>query len=95
MLVGVRAPPSLATSHARRFEAMYGRLAADLQVAFVPDLLAGAAGNPERMFPDALHPNAAGQGQLAENVRPALESVLAGIAKSGFAAIGNDPDARR
>jgi lysophospholipase L1-like esterase len=74
---------------------MYGRLAADLQVAFVPDLLAGVAGNPERMFPDALHPNAAGQGQLAENVRPALESVLAGIVKSGFAAIGNDPDARR
>ena len=79
VLVGVHAPPSLATAHTRRFASMYVRLAADLQVTFVPDLLAGAAGDPERMFPDALHPTTAGQRQLAENVRPMLEAVLVEI----------------
>jgi acyl-CoA thioesterase-1 len=77
LLVGIQPPPSLATPHARRFAALYPRLAADERVALVPDLLAGAAGDPARMFPDALHPNAAGQRQLAENVRPALELLLA------------------
>ena len=77
LLVGIQPPPSLATPHALRFAALYPRLAADERVALVPDLLAGAAGDPARMFPDALHPNAAGQRQLAENVRTALELLLA------------------
>lgn len=80
ILVGVQVPPSLATAHTRRFALMYERLAADERVVFVPDLLAGAAGDPSRMFSDALHPNAAGQRQLAANVRPALESVLTEVA---------------
>ena len=79
LLVGVPAPPSLATAHARRFASIYPRVAADARVALVPDLLAGAAGDPGRMFSDALHPNAAGQRQMAENVRPALELVLAEV----------------
>jgi len=79
LLVGVSAPPPLATEHAGRFVSIYPRLAADARVAFVPDLMAGAAGDPGRMFSDALHPNAAGQRQLAENVRPALELVLAEV----------------
>ena len=62
LLVGRPAPPSLATAHARRFAAIYPRVAADVRVALVPDLLAGAAGDPSRMFPDALHPNARGSG---------------------------------
>lgn len=79
LLLGVPAPPSLATPHARRFASIYPRVAADTRIALVPDLLAGAAGDRGRMFPDALHPNAAGQRQVAENVRPALELVLAEV----------------
>jgi acyl-CoA thioesterase-1 len=79
LLVGVVAPPSLATAHTRRFAAIYARLAADTRAPLVPDLMAGAAGDPDRMFPDALHPNASGQRQLAENVRPALEIELAHV----------------
>jgi acyl-CoA thioesterase I len=79
LLVGVTAPPSLATAHARRFASIYPRVAADARIALVPDLLAGAAGDVARMFPDALHPNAAGQRQMAKSVRPALELVLAEV----------------
>jgi acyl-CoA thioesterase-1 len=79
LLVGVSAPPPLATAHTRRFEAIYARLAADERVAFVPDLMAGAAGDPGQMFPDGLHPNGAGQRRLADNVRPVLEQVLAEV----------------
>jgi acyl-CoA thioesterase-1 len=95
VLVGVHAPPSLATAHTRRFALMYGRLAADERVPFVPDLLAGAAGDPRRMFPDALHPNAAGQRQLAENVRPALEFVLTEARAAGHPGVGVGTDATR
>lgn len=91
LLAGVEAPPSLATPHARRFAAIYARIAADERVALVPDLLAGAAADPARMFPDALHPNAAGQRQLAENVRPALEQVLAEVDAGRRAEAGRRP----
>jgi lysophospholipase L1-like esterase len=43
----------------------------------VADLLAGVAGEAELLFPDRLHPNAAGQQRLAQNVLPSLELVLA------------------
>jgi acyl-CoA thioesterase-1 len=83
LLVGVLAPPPLATAHTRRFEVIYARLAADERLAFLPDLMAGAAGDPGRMFPDGLHPNGAGQRQLADNVRPALDLVLAEVGAVG------------
>jgi acyl-CoA thioesterase-1 len=89
LLVGVPAPPPLATADTRRFAAIYSRLAADEQLVFVPDLTAGAAADPGRMFPDALHPNAAGQRQLADNVRPALELVLGEVDTSRRRAAGS------
>jgi acyl-CoA thioesterase-1 len=78
VLVGFRArgpaSPSL-----RAFEAMYARLAAERKLAFVPDLLDGVAGDPELLFGDGLHPNAAGQMRLAANVTTAVELVLAEV----------------
>ncbi|HEX9185700.1 MAG TPA: GDSL-type esterase/lipase family protein [Vicinamibacteria bacterium] len=56
---------------------LHARLAAVHRAAFVPDLLAGVTGESGLLFPDRLHPNAAGQERLAANVRPALERVLA------------------
>jgi len=58
----------------------YARLAASHRVPLVPDLLAGVAGEADFLFPDRLHPNAAGQQRLAQNVLPPLEIVLAEVA---------------
>jgi acyl-CoA thioesterase I len=62
----------------RLFEIQAG-LAAAHRVSFVPDLLAGVTGERALLFPDRLHPNAAGHRRLAENVLPPLELVLAEV----------------
>jgi acyl-CoA thioesterase-1 len=58
---------------------IHTRLAASHRLPLVPDLLRGVAGEPTLLFPDRLHPNAAGQARLAETVRPHLELVLAEV----------------
>jgi acyl-CoA thioesterase-1 len=79
VLVGFQVPPGREDRLLRAYEAMYERLAAEQHLAFVPDLLAGVAGHRELLFPDGLHPNAAGHQRLAVNVRPQVEMVLAQI----------------
>jgi acyl-CoA thioesterase-1 len=89
LLVGIRlatgpeapraGPAAGDVGQARRLEALFPRLAASRRVPLVPDLLAGVAGAPSLLFPDRLHPNAAGHRRLAENVRPHLELVLAEV----------------
>ena len=78
LLVGTRIPEERhGADYARRFDDIYARLAAEHKVALVPDLLVGVAGQEELLFPDRLHPTAAGHVRLAETVRPHLELVLA------------------
>jgi acyl-CoA thioesterase-1 len=78
LLVGMRIPEGMgAADDAARFGDLYPRLAAEYRVPLVPFLLDGVAGNPELVHRDGIHPTAAGQVRLAENVRPHLELLLA------------------
>jgi acyl-CoA thioesterase-1 len=89
LLVGVRlatgeAAPRVGDTagdeeRARALSGMFPRVAAAHRVPLVADLLAGVAGQGDLLFPDRLHPNAAGQARLAENVRPHLELLLAEV----------------
>jgi acyl-CoA thioesterase-1 len=89
LLVGVRlgtgdAAPRVGDTAGdeERSRALWGifpRVAAAHRVALVPDLLAGVAGQPDLLYPDRLHPTAAGQQRLAETVRPHLERLLAEV----------------
>ncbi|HXY39310.1 MAG TPA: GDSL-type esterase/lipase family protein [Vicinamibacteria bacterium] len=79
ILVGVGGPRA-ADARLRAFAFIHARIAAGEHLPLVPDLLDGVSGHEERLFADGLHPNAAGQEQLATNVRPALELVLAEMA---------------
>jgi acyl-CoA thioesterase-1 len=73
---------------ARALSGIFSRVAAAHHVPLVPDLLAGVAGQPDLLFPDRLHPRAAGQARLAENVRPHLELLIAEMQAARSAASG-------
>ena len=76
LLVGMRVPPSLSSTYANAFAAIYPRLARELGVPLVPFLLAGVAGEPDLNQADGLHPNAEGHQRVADVVLPHLESML-------------------
>lgn len=82
VLVGMLVPAEgRGHDYATHFEGIYPRIAADYRLGFVPFLLAGVAGQPALCFPDGLHPNAAGQERLAQNVLPQVELALAEVDK--------------
>lgn len=76
VLVGMQALPNYGSDYARRFAAIYPRLARENGVPLVPFLLAGVAGVDSLNQPDGLHPTAAGQRTVADNVWKTLEPLL-------------------
>ncbi|MGC5701126.1 arylesterase [Pseudomonas sp. NFXW11] len=76
LLLGMQLPPNYGVRYTRAFNQVYGQLASDKQVALVPFFLEGVAGHPELMQADGLHPAAAAQGKLLENVWPTLKPLL-------------------
>jgi acyl-CoA thioesterase-1 len=64
-----------ADDYVSAFGKMFAELATRNGVLLVPYLLEGVAGNPSLNLPDGIHPNAAGQKVLAENVWRVLETV--------------------
>ncbi len=78
LLVGMRMPPNLGPRYTEKFHALYRELADEKGVPLVPFLLDGVARDPALMQGDGLHPNAAAQPRLLDNVWPWLEPLLAG-----------------
>jgi acyl-CoA thioesterase-1 len=76
ILLGMRAPPNLGSSYARRFREIYGSLAEENDLALVPFLLDGVAGRPSLNQSDMIHPTAEGQRRMADIVWKVLEPVL-------------------
>ena len=81
VLVGMKIPPNYGIDYAAQFDAMYGKLASQANAPLVPFLLAGIADKPELFQADQLHPTAAAQAQIAENVWKTLEPLLRKKAK--------------
>jgi acyl-CoA thioesterase-1 len=77
LLAGILMPPNYGARYANEFSAMYAELAKAAKVPLIPFLLDGVALDQRYMQPDGLHPNAAGQPLVLENVwkhlRPLLE----------------------
>ena len=76
VLVGMRAPPNLGLSYARRFQRVYAELAEANDLPLVPFLLEGVAGRAGLNQADMIHPTAEGQRLMAERVWKVLEPVL-------------------
>jgi acyl-CoA thioesterase-1 len=78
VIVGVRLPPNLGPDYTDGFQAIFPRLAAANDVALIPRLLEGVAGDRELMRGDGIHPNEAGHRQVAQTVWRHLSPLLCG-----------------
>jgi len=81
VLVGMMIPPNYGIDYAAQFHGMYGALAKKDDAALVPFLLEGVADKPELFQADQLHPTAAAQGRIADNVWKVIEPLLKKKAK--------------
>ena len=76
LLLGLKMPPNYGPEYTESFARMYGEVAGELDVALVPFMLEGVAGDPELMQGDGLHPTAKGQEKVAGLVLPPLRELL-------------------
>jgi acyl-CoA thioesterase-1 len=76
LLLGMRIPPNYGPEYAEGFADLYPRLAREQKVPLVPFLLAGVGGETELNQADGIHPTAAGQEKLADNILPYLLPLL-------------------
>jgi len=75
VLVGMQLPPNYGVPYVNQFRAVFSDIARDERVAFVPFLLEGLD-NREQFLADALHPTAAAQPILLENVWRKLATMV-------------------
>ena len=76
MLLGMRIPPNYGIQYTQQFSETYINLAKKHGLPLVSFFLDGVAGNPSLVLDDGLHPKAAAQARLLENVWPTLEKIL-------------------
>ncbi len=76
LLLGMKIPPNYGLKYSRQYSQNYQNLAKKHQLKLVPFLLEGVAGNPNLIQNDGLHPTAAAQAKMLENVWPVLVKIL-------------------
>ena len=77
VLVGVQIPPNYGPEYTKQFREMYADLAGKYKLPLVPFLLEGFADNLDLFQADRLHPTAAAQPRIVDNVTPALAQAIA------------------
>ena len=77
VIVGMRLPPNYGPAYTREFEALYGDVAKSSGTPLVPFLFAGIGESDEWFQPDRIHPTAAAQPRLLDNVWSVLSPLLA------------------
>jgi acyl-CoA thioesterase-1 len=76
LLVGIVIPPNYGVKYTSSFAQVFPALARDKRLPLVPFLLDGVALQSDLMQADGLHPNAAGQPRVLENVWKQLQPLL-------------------
>jgi len=75
LMIGVRLPPNLGPVYNRRFQQIYQQLADQQDITYLPRFLEGvAAGNPDWMQQDGIHPTVLAQPFLADKVFSLFQS---------------------
>ncbi|HCA26713.1 MAG TPA: arylesterase [Betaproteobacteria bacterium] len=76
LLVGMRLPPNYGESYTAPFQALYPALAKRYSIALTPFMLAGFAEDRRLFQADGIHPAAAAQPRILDNLWPALLPLL-------------------
>jgi len=76
VLAGMLAPPNMGERFTTDFREIFPRLAEENELALIPFLLEGVAGDPALNLPDGIHPDAAGHRIVADNVWAVLRPLL-------------------
>lgn len=76
LVTGIMIPPNYGAEYTARFSAVYTSLVDEFEVALVPFILDGIALEPSLMQADGIHPTAAAQPRILDNVWPALQPLL-------------------
>jgi acyl-CoA thioesterase I len=76
VIAGMQLPDLSSDDYVGAFGGIFGALAEKNHATLIPYLLEGVGGNPELNQWDRVHPNAAGQRVVAENVWRVLEPLL-------------------
>jgi acyl-CoA thioesterase-1 len=69
-LTTMMAAPNLGEDYARAFNPIYADLARSTGARLYPFFLDGVAGQPEKLLPDGMHPNARGIEEIATRLSP-------------------------
>ena len=80
VIAGMQLPPNLGPDYTGDFRDIFPRLAEKSGALLIPFLLEGVGGDPELMFSDGIHPNAAGHARVAAVVWASLEPLLRRLA---------------
>jgi acyl-CoA thioesterase-1 len=77
LLVGMKIPPNYGPAYTRDFYGLYGDLARQYKLPSVPFLLENVAADDALFQEDGIHPTAAAQRRLLDEVWPHLQPLLA------------------
>ncbi|HSU42770.1 MAG TPA: arylesterase [Casimicrobiaceae bacterium] len=76
LLLGMQVPPNYGSAYARRFASLFADVAKAHKVPVVPYLFAGFGDDLTRFQEDRIHPKAAAETLILDNVWPALAPLL-------------------
>jgi len=79
VVAGMLAPPNLGPEYTAEFRDIFPALAEANDAGLIPFLLEDVAARSELNLPDGIHPNAVGQGIVADGVWEVLEPLLVAI----------------
>ncbi len=76
VLTGIHIPPNYGPAYTQIFYNAYKQLSEQYQTHFVPFILKDVGDNPELMQADGVHPTAAAQSKVLDNMWPHIEEAI-------------------
>ena len=76
VLLGIRIPTNYGARYTQAFEAVFRKVAADLEIRWIEFFMDGIALNDDLLQEDRIHPNAEAQPLLLDNAWPIIRATL-------------------